>query len=101
MYVPTFGEIRPLLSRVDRYSVCMRETLEYENYLFMSDIPEKYDQFYVYGIGMIEDTEFYEGEDQYDGWEPGVPMTDKSPERPNLRFRTALELMLSPDPRED
>ena len=35
----------------------MRETLRYENYRFLRDVPDKYDEFYVYGIGMI-DSEF-------------------------------------------
>lgn len=94
---PTLGEIRPLLSSVARCSVCMRETLEYENFLFMSDVPEAYDEFLVCGIGLVE-TEFYEGEDRYDSWEKGVPMNDRTPERPDLRFRPAIELMLSQQP---
>ncbi len=76
----------------------MKETLEYENYLFLSDVPEKYDGLYVFGIGLIE-TEFYEGENPYDGWEEGVSMSEETPERPVLQFRPAIELMLSRQPR--
>lgn len=99
MKAPTLGEFRPFLSKVSRYSVCMQETLAYENYLFLTDVPEEYDQLYVYGIGAIEDAEFFEGENGYDGWEAGVPMSVETPERPNLRFRAAIELMLSQKPR--
>ena len=40
-------------------SVCMIETLDYENYWEIGDIPDnKYDDFYLYGIGQIQ-SEFY------------------------------------------
>lgn len=35
----------------------MRESLQYENFYYMEQVPEKYDEFYVHGIGMI-DSEF-------------------------------------------
>lgn len=40
-------------------SVCMIETLDYENYWEIVDIPDnKYDDLYLYGIGQIQ-SEFY------------------------------------------
>lgn len=48
-----FKDIRRLISVIDRISICMFETLEYDNYIFMLDVPEKYDEYYVYGIGRI------------------------------------------------
>ena len=44
----TFKELRNYLS------IGMLETLCYENFLFMDDVPYAYDCYYVYGIGMIE-----------------------------------------------
>lgn len=49
-----FGELRKYLSRIDRASICIRETGEYENYAYMKDAPESYDGLYVYGVGMIK-----------------------------------------------
>ena len=37
----------------------MYETMCYENFIRMQDVPDKYDDLYVYGIGMIE-SEFYQ-----------------------------------------
>lgn len=50
-----FGEIRKYLDIVTPISVCMKETLSYENYSHSIDIPTSYDDFYVYGIGMIKE----------------------------------------------
>ena len=103
MYVPTLGEMRPLLDRVARYSVCMQETGDYENYRFLSDVPEEYDSLYIYGIGLIE-TEFYEhGENEDDPYgDPSeiVLMNESTDWRPWLKFRPSIELMLSKVPRE-
>lgn len=102
MYVPMFGEIRPLLSRVDRYSICMQETGEYENYRFLCDVPERYDALYVFGIGLV-DTEFYEPngieDDPYDDPSGIVVMSKQTAYRPSLEFRQAIEVMLSKEPR--
>lgn len=38
-----FGELRGVLSQVDRVSVCKKETMEYTNYLCVKDVPLKYD----------------------------------------------------------
>ncbi len=56
----TFGKIRELCSRVDRISVCNAETLRYENFTSIRDVPHTYDTWYVWGIGGIE-SEFREG----------------------------------------
>ena len=48
-----FGELRSVISVIDRLSICMKETLQYENYETISQVPEKYDDYRVYGIGMI------------------------------------------------
>lgn len=52
-----FGELRKYISRVVRLSICFEDG-HYDNYHLIADIPEgKYDDMYVYGIGMI-DVEF-------------------------------------------
>lgn len=76
----TLGEIRPLLDSIARYSICMQETGDYENYRFLKDVPEDYDSLFIYGIGLIE-TEF----DGSDG----------------LEFLHAIEIVLSKEPRDD
>lgn len=49
-----FGELRTYISRINRVSICMEETLHYENYRFIRQVPESYNDCLVYGIGMIE-----------------------------------------------
>lgn len=49
-----FGTIRKFCSRIDRVSICRKETLDYENYKSIKDVPESYDQYFLYGFGMIE-----------------------------------------------
>ena len=106
MRVPTLGEMRPFLSRVARYSICMQETLDYENYRFLTDVPEEYDPLYIYGIGMTE-TEFYEHRedaldgDPYDDPSGNLRMSESTDWRPHLRFRDAIELVLSKEPRKE
>ena len=50
----TFLTLRKYLSRIDRISMCIRETLEYENFLCPADIPKSYDKMHVVGIGLAE-----------------------------------------------
>lgn len=52
-----FKEMRPYLARNVRISLCFEETYEYFNYLLKSDIPNKYGELYVYGVGTA-DVEF-------------------------------------------
>ena len=47
----TFKDIRPYISKIDRVSICNKDTLQYENYQFISDVPAKYDNLYLVGIG--------------------------------------------------
>lgn len=52
-----FKEIKKYISRTTRISICREEGF-YDNYSLLSDIStEKYDELYVYGVGMI-DAEF-------------------------------------------
>ncbi len=53
----TFNEIKQYISRIVRVSICF-ENGYYDNYTLISDISEgKYEDLFVYGIGMI-DVEF-------------------------------------------
>ena len=47
-------DLRNYVSRIDRISICLKETLSYENYSCMQEVPETYDDYYVYGIGIID-----------------------------------------------
>lgn len=85
----TFKELRGYLSTITRLSICMRETLNYKNYIRLADVPHSYDDFYVYGIDAVE-SEFYKtGEYEY--------AADGEPE--NLVFAGCMEVMLSEKPR--
>lgn len=57
-----FKDVRGYCSRVDRVSICMLETLAYENYRFISEVPDTYNDKYLYGFGVIE-SEFGEDND--------------------------------------
>lgn len=80
----TFGTIRKYVSKIDRVSICNAQTLQYENYLSIEEVPHDYDRYYLYGFGLIE-SEF--GDDRY------------APDR--SRFKTCVEIRISERPRRD
>lgn len=85
----TFKELRGYLSRINRLSICMLETLCYENFPMLKDVPHTYDDYYVYGIGMIE-SEFYKvGKCDYAA----------SGQHEDLVFVHCMEIMLSTEPK--
>ncbi|MBR5486274.1 MAG: hypothetical protein IKV41_07175 [Oscillospiraceae bacterium] len=49
-----FKDIRGYLSRIDRVSICCKEDLSYENFMRIGDVPDKYNEKYLYGFGVIE-----------------------------------------------
>ena len=49
-----FKEFRRYLSVIDRLSICKRETLEYHNFANIREVPDTWDDCYVYGVGRIE-----------------------------------------------
>ena len=57
----TFCRLRKCLSKIDRLSICNTQTLRYENFICIEDVPKKYDQYYVHGIGLIA-SEFYKND---------------------------------------
>ena len=77
-----FGEIRKYLDIVSNISMCMQETLEYENFRCSKDVPASYDDLYVYGIGTIR--EFFD--------DPLNPETKT--------YQPCIEVMVSKTPRE-
>lgn len=90
-----FKELKKYISKLDRLSICRKETMQYENYRYLRMVPDKYDEFYVYGIGMI-DSEFpVEGEPnvfEVEGNENG---------NGNGEFMgRCIEIMLSETPRD-
>lgn len=87
----TFGTLRKYLSIIDRLSICMLETSQYKNFIYKTDIPDCYDNLYVYGIGMIE-SEFYKD---------GKYIYTVTGDRENLTFASCIEIVLSKNPRTD
>lgn len=85
----TFRNLRNYLSFMDRLSICMLETLNYENYMCIEDVPHTYDDYYVYGIGMI-DSEFY----KINKYEYAA-----SGDRKDLTLATCIEVMLAREPK--
>ena len=78
----TFRTLRKYISQIDRVSICIKETLEYSNYLFLKDVPECYDDLFVFGIGIIE-SEFFEG----------------TGDREKKVFLSCIEIMLAKEPK--
>ena len=72
-----FGDIRKYVARTDKISICMKETLNYEIFDHIFNVPEKYNEYYLIGFGALDD-----------------PFIEPAP-------RLALEIMLSENPRED
>ena len=77
----TFGELRKYYDKLGRVSVCIKETLNYENFSRIAEVPDRYNDMYVYGFGII-DSEF----------------TDVLTEEPV--FAHCVEFMLSDTPRD-
>lgn len=85
----TFGELRNYLSVLDRLSICMLETSSYNNYMCLKEVPHTYDDYYVYGVGMIE-SEFYKiNKCEYAA----------SGDRKDLALVNCIEVMLSEEPK--
>lgn len=74
-----FGTIRKYCSLIDRVSICMLESLQYDNYRFIDDVPADYDDLYLYGFGIIH-SEF--------------------PDEHGIQLEKCIEIMLSKEPRK-
>lgn len=79
-----FGELRTVISRIDRLSICMKDTLQYENFDSILQVPEKYDDCLVYGIGMIS-SEFST---------PGIRADMEQDDGSGIYFDNCIEIML-------
>lgn len=87
-----FKDIRNLIARNCRISICMYKDLSYENYLMISDVPDnRYDDLYIYGIGLIE-TEF-----SFDVY-ADPKKTDARIDWHNIDFQPAIEIVLDDQP---
>lgn len=89
-----FKELKKYISTLDRLSICMRETLNYENYHYMRDVPDKYDEYYVYGIGRIK-SEFKIEKELNKSDVRGNKINDK------YFLGECLEVMLAQKPRDE
>ena len=57
------------VSVIDRLSICNFETSCYQNYENKKEIPEgEYDEYYVYGVGMIDSEFRYEKDSIFTVW---------------------------------
>lgn len=84
----TFGVIRRYCARTNRVSICRKETLEYQNFRFIGQVPHSFDPLYLYGVGAIESEFFGEG---------GLA----DPSAGGLNFLPCMEFMLAETPREE
>lgn len=87
-----FKEFRNYISKIDRVSICNKDTLRYENYQFIAEVPDMYDELYLYGIGRIQ-SEFPRKAVME------VPMNDGDDEDETI-FAECIEIMLSDEPRK-
>lgn len=89
-----FGEFKYLVSGLDRLSICMKDSGMYENYRFISEVPEgKYDDYYVYGVGIIK-SEFEIGPDGPDTIEKRNMINEKK------CFMECMEIVLDKKPKK-
>ena len=87
-----FKELRSYISRIDRVSICRKESLCYENFRFITEVPTEYDEWYVYGIGMI-DSEF-----PVEAWMPESELEGRRMGN-GLFMAKCIEIMVAEQPR--
>lgn len=89
-----FQEIKKYIARNERVSICFEDGY-YHDYLMIGDIPEgKYDDLYVYGIGMA-DVEFSKDIYTMPPQLEGIILSTKDD-----RLEPAIEIVLYENPRE-
>lgn len=87
-----FKEIKPYIARNVRISICFKDGF-YHNYNIISDIPDsKYDELYVYGIGMV-DVEFSKDVYMQQNEPDGVQILAK-----DYTLKPAMEIVLQKEP---
>lgn len=62
----TLGELRRVLSVTAPMSICDKNTLSYNNYTCIKDVPSELDNLEVYGVGLTNDFAIgFNGERRY------------------------------------
>ena len=93
----TFGEFRKYVSKIDRVSICMKETHSHQNYMFIEMVPNTFDEFYLYGVGIIS-SEFPLSEVPEQLARIGKKMSPEEQEK-EIVLAECMEIMLSEEPR--
>ncbi|MDY3773567.1 MAG: hypothetical protein SO023_00460 [Eubacterium sp.] len=89
-----FKELKKYISSIDRLSICIRDNLRYENYRYVREVPNKYDELFVYGIGIIES--------EFKIKDPGDMVDIKLQDRhASFYFTKCIEIILSEKPRDE
>lgn len=61
-----FKDIKPYISKyASPFSLIMREKGSYRNFIRIEQVPEEYDELYLYGIGSWEDYFDFSGEKRW------------------------------------
>ena len=93
-----FGEFRKYISKIDRVSIFNKKTLNYENYMFISEVPDSYDDMYVYGIGRV-DSEFCADQAPEVAVKQGIDLSSEEG-KAEIVYAPCIEITLSDEPRE-
>ena len=83
-----FKDIKKYISMIDRVSICIWGTQIHEHYEWVSKVPEKYDDLYLYGIGIVP----------RECREPNRLEKEDLLEKEGIIFRPPMEIMLSQEP---
>ncbi|MBQ8922688.1 MAG: hypothetical protein IJ060_11130 [Oscillospiraceae bacterium] len=90
-----FGVFRKYISKIDCVSIYNKDTLQYENYMFIDEVPEKYDELYLFGISKIQ-SKFKASQ------APDVVMEmSEKMALDDIVYADCIEIMLSKLPRSD
>lgn len=88
-----FKELRGYLSVLDRLSICEKETGYYYNFSYLSEVPDTWDDRFVYGIGRIE-SEFFPNE-----YELGSRELEGRALNDGRYLLNCIEIMVSKEPK--
>ena len=88
-----FKDFKQYLSKIDRLSIVKHEITEYENYHNINEVPDIYDELYVWGVGCIKSEFDLKGE-------PLAELIDKKDLISNkLFYGQCIEIRVSEQPR--
>lgn len=95
-----FSKLKQYISPKDKVSICIKESLQYNNFRSIRHVPSNYDEYYVYGFGIM-DSEFMD-EDFMDKEHPGSAFpTSAAFSEGRWGIKICIEIMLSEKPRKD